>query len=80
MKMYVMWQKNAKNVAIMDITKMVEDTMKEQPELQRMVVANAIMDLAEADCIMTADSEEQMLEMFPNAEVRYERDHDKEVH
>lgn len=74
MRMYIVWQKNEATVAIMDVTKMVDDTMKQQPELQRVVVANAVMDLASADCVITADSEEQMLEMFPNAIVKYERD------
>lgn len=74
MKIYVVWQQDAKNVAIMDISKVIEDVQKEQPELDRVISANAICSLVEADFIMTADSEEQMLENFPNAEIRYEKE------
>lgn len=74
MRIYVVWQKNTQNVAIMDISNMVDYVQQEQPELDRVVSANAILNLVEGDFIMTADSEEQMLENFPNAEVVYEKE------
>jgi hypothetical protein len=80
MRLYVAWQKDQKNVAIMDITKIVDDTQALQPELERAIIANAVLDLTKADFIITADSEEQMMEMFPNADVKYEKNHNKEIH
>jgi hypothetical protein len=76
LRVYVVWQESEKDVAIMDITMVVEDTLAQQPNLQAVIVANAFMDLVDADFILTAESEEDMLEMFPNAIIQNE----KEVH
>lgn len=74
MKLYVMWQETNKDAIIMDITSMVEETLDIQPNLDIIIIANAIMDIAEADCVITADTEEDMFSMFPNAKIRYEKD------
>jgi hypothetical protein len=75
--MFIVWQKDEKTVAIMDVTKVVDDAHRLKPELSRFLFANALLDLTEADFVMTADNEEQLIEMFPNAIIKYE---DKEVH
>jgi hypothetical protein len=74
MKVYVVWQEDKKTVAVMDVTKIVQDALIREPHLQTVVVANAIMDVVEADFILTTESEEEMLNLFPNAIIQ------KEVH
>jgi hypothetical protein len=68
-----MWQLDKTNVSIMDITNLTEQTMDVFVNLDRVIVANILMDMFEADCIITADSEEDMMGMFPNASVIHEK-------
>jgi hypothetical protein len=74
MRTYMLWYTGNKHGAIMDVTKVVEDCYKISPQLPRVMITTAILELMKADEILTADSEEQMLEMFENATIIHNKE------
>lgn len=66
MRIYLLWFKDNNACAVMDVTKVVEDTYEIAPELPRALIASSLCDMMEADEILNAESEEQMMNMFIN--------------
>lgn len=62
-----MWYKSDKSGAVMDVTKVVEDAFSLAPQLQRAMIVSAVLELMQADEVIIADNEEEMLSMFENA-------------
>jgi hypothetical protein len=69
MKTYLLWFNEGKSCAVMEVTKIVSDAERLAPQLPRALIIPALMNYLNADEIITADTEEQMLDMFENATV-----------
>jgi hypothetical protein len=69
MRVYLLWYTAKNSAEIVDVTKAVEDTLALAPQLQRIVVITSLMDMLKADEVITADNEEQMLDMFKGVNI-----------
>ncbi|MER2009907.1 MAG: hypothetical protein ABS939_20930 [Psychrobacillus sp.] len=80
MKIYIFW-KNGKSGSVMDITEIIEECYKETG-LQRVTIANMIVDTLSGDSIVMVENEEELDEVFPNATIISESDHNNrgEIH
>lgn len=66
MRVYVLWYKENKNGAIMDVTKLAHDATAISPQVQPFEIINSIKEVMSADDVITCESEEEMIEMFSN--------------
>lgn len=67
MKVYLLFKTGERSANVVDVTKAVEDTLDLAPQLPRVAIITSLMDMLDADEVITSDSEEQMLAMFDGA-------------
>jgi hypothetical protein len=69
MRIYLVWHKDELSCAVMDVTKVVEDAYILSPELPRAIIASSLCGMMGASEIITADTEEEMMESFMEKDV-----------